>query len=343
MATAIRPPVSHEDRLSLVQHLDELRSRLIICGAALIAAFALVFWQNETALDLLNKPLEEVAAPKQPAPGGGGGGRLSENARFQTELRGALRQLSATLRVLGRSQSVRSGAERRALELATQRLDRATSALPATTPKREPVTLGVGEPFTTTLTVAAYFALVLALPLILWQLYAFVIPAFTPRERQVAIPLLLLIPLLFVVGVLFAYLFVLPPAVQFLQGFNEGSFDTLVQAKDYYRFEILTMLSLGLVFQVPVGMVALNRLGVVSASRLRRSWRYAIVVIAIVAALLPGVDPVTTMLEMVPLLMLYGLSILLVSWLDRRSARKAGDGEEHEQLPSLNDTEDHDR
>ena len=343
MATAIRPPVRHEDRLSLVEHLDELRGRLMICGAALIAAFALVFWQNDAALDLLNKPLEEVTAPK---PGGDGGGRLSENARFQTELRGALVQLNATLGVVGRSESLRGEPERRSLALATQRLDRAISALPAGIPKRQPVTLGVGEPFSTTLTVAAYFALVLALPLILWQLYAFVIPAFTPRERQVAIPLLLLIPLLFIVGVVFAYKLVLPSAVNFLQGFNAEEFDTLVQAKDYYRFEILTMLSLGLVFQVPVGMLALNRLGVVSAAKLRGSWRYAIVIIAIVAMLGPGIDPMTMMFMMVPLLMLYGLSILLVSWLDRRTARRAGDGEDDEdgdQLPSVHDSEDRDR
>src|SRR6266511_3147093 len=105
--------------------------------------------------------------------------------------------------------------------------------------------------------------------------------------------------------------------INFLQHFNDQSFDVLVQARDYYRFEILTMIAVGLIFQVPIGMVALNRAGILSAKRLRATWRYAVVIIAVVAALLPGVDPVTTLLEMVPLLALYGLSILLLTSLDR--------------------------
>jgi sec-independent protein translocase protein TatC len=146
-----------------------------------------------------------------------------------------------------------------------------------------------------------------------------VLPAFSPRERRVAMPLMAMIPLLFIGGVLFAYFLVLPPAIGFLQHFNDQNFDVLVQARDYYKFELLTIVAVGLIFQVPVGMVALNRAGILSAARLRRTWRYAVVIIAIVAALLPGVDPVTTLLEMIPLLALYLLSILLLTWLDRRS------------------------
>jgi sec-independent protein translocase protein TatC len=111
---------------------------------------------------------------------------------------------------------------------------------------------------------------------------------------------------------------VLPPAISFLQNFNDESFDVLLQAKDYYRFSVLGMLSTGLVFQLPVGLLTLNAVGIVSARQLRSSWRYAVVAIAVVAAILPGVDPVTTVILMVPLLLLYLLSILLLTIADRR-------------------------
>ena len=90
-----------------------------------------------------------------------------------------------------------------------------------------------------------YFALLLALPLILYQLYAFVLPAFSPRERRVALPLMAMVPFLFIGGVLFGYFVVLPPAIKFLQTFNSSSFDVLVQAKQYYSFVALTLISLG--------------------------------------------------------------------------------------------------
>ncbi len=176
----------------------------------------------------------------------------------------------------------------------------------------------MGEPFTQSMTVAAYFALLISLPLLLYQLYAFIVPAFSPRERRVALPLMVMVPFLFVIGVAFCYFVVLPPAINFLQNFNGKSFDILVRASDYYRFEIIMMVAMGAMFQIPVGLLALNRAGIVSARFLRRQWRYAIVLIAILAALLPGTDPVTTVLEMVPLVVLYGLSILLVMWFEHR-------------------------
>ena len=135
-----------------------------------------------------------------------------------------------------------------------------------------------------------------------------------------------MVPVLFTAGVAFGYFLVLPPAVSFLQNFNSGSFDILVQAKDYYAFVAMVLLVMGLIFQVPVGLLALNRAGVVSSEFLVRNWRYIIVVIAVIAALLPGVDPVTTLLEMLPLLVLYGLSILLLKFAERNDGEDA-DGE----------------
>lgn len=173
------------------------------------------------------------------------------------------------------------------------------------------VTLGVAEPFTTTLTVAAYAAIVLALPVLLYQLYAFVLPAFSPGERKVALPLLLMIPVLFVAGVAFAYFVVVPAALQFLLNFNANQFNTQLRAREYYSFITLTCASVGLVFQVPVGILAASRLGLTTPAKLRKNRRYAVLVSAIVAAALPGVDPVTMLLETVPLVLLYEASIWL--------------------------------
>lgn len=238
-------PVSHDDRLSIVDHLDELRSRIVVSLLALGVAFAFTGWQNHAILDLMNDPL----------PGG-----------------------------------------------------------------QEPITLGPTEPFLTTITLALYAAILLALPVILYQIYAFVLPAFSPAERRVALPLLLLVPVLFMSGVVFAYVVVLPPAIDFLLNFNADEFNTQLRARDYYSFAALLLLAMGLLFQVPVGVLAVTRLGIVTVEQLRKNRRYAILGMAILAALLPTIDPVTLLLEMVPLVILYELSILLAAAFGRPPA-----------------------
>ncbi|HEY5708075.1 MAG TPA: twin-arginine translocase subunit TatC [Solirubrobacterales bacterium] len=229
-------PVSHEDRLTLVEHLDELRNRVIVCLLVFGVALALCFWQNELLLEIASAPL----------PG-------------------------------------------------DQKL----------------ITLGVAEPFTTTLTVATYGALILSLPILLYQGYAYVLPAFSDRERRVVLPFLIFVPILFAIGVLFAYFVVMPPAVKFLLGFNDTQFNVQVRARDYYSFFSTTMLAGGLVFQLPLGILAVTRLGIVSVDQLSGNRRYAYLAIALLAAALPGVDPVSMLIEMVPLLLLYELSILI--------------------------------
>jgi sec-independent protein translocase protein TatC len=231
-------PISHEDRLSVVDHLDELRSRLIVSVVAFCIAWALTAWQNDLVLEIMNAPL----------PAG-----------------------------------------------------------------KEPITLGPAEAFTTTLMNAAYFALIIAAPVILYELYAFILPAFSPSERRVATPLLILVPFLFIAGVVFCYFVVLGPALHFLLNFNSDEFNTQVRAKDYYSFVSVIMLSMGLGFQIPVGILAACKIGLTSAEKLRRNRRYAVVVIVILASLLPTLDPVTLMLESLPFYLLYELSIVLAS------------------------------
>jgi sec-independent protein translocase protein TatC len=234
MARRIRP-IGHDDRLSLVDHLDELRNRLILSLVAFGVALGLCFWQNHLILKIVNHPLDG----------------------------------------------------------------------------RKPITLGVAEPFMTTFTLSAYAAILIALPVVLYQLYAFILPAFTPNEKRVAMPLLMMIPFLFIAGVVFGYYVVLPAALKFLLHFNTDQFRVEIRARDYYGFVTTTLIACGALFQIPVGILALNRLGVVTPRQLRKNRRYAIVVIAVIAMLLPGVDPVTMLIEMVPMIALYELSILL--------------------------------
>jgi sec-independent protein translocase protein TatC len=307
-------PVGHEDRLSIVDHLDELRTRLFVCGAALIVAFGLCFWQNHTLLNLLNDPLPPSAkqAPNHL------GGLTNDSVRASKDLAAAaalFRQLSVSSDLSLPDSALIAGA--------AGKLSDAAKALPQSTPKNIPITLGVGESFTTTLTVCGYFALLLTLPVLLYQAYAFVIPALKPQERTVAVPIMFAAPLLFVIGVVFTYLIVLPAAVKFLQGYNSSYFQNLIQAKPLYSFEILTMAGIGIAFQMPLGLLALQRLGAINGSTLTRHWRYATVIIAVIAAAMPGADPVTTALETLPLVILFLASIVMLKIADRRDANRA--------------------
>jgi sec-independent protein translocase protein TatC len=124
-------------------------------------------------------------------------------------------------------------------------------------------------------------------------------------------PIALLAPVLFLLGVAFAYFVVMPAAVGFLLNFNDAQFNVQVRARDYYSFFSTTMIAGGLVFELPLAVLAVTRLGIVEVDQLRRNRRYAYLLIAIIAAALPGIDPVSMLIEMVPLLVLYELSILL--------------------------------
>jgi sec-independent protein translocase protein TatC len=141
----------------------------------------------------------------------------------------------------------------------------------------------------------------------------------------VVLPILLLFPFLFIGGVAFAYFAVMPAALHFLLGFNDNQFNIQVRARDYYSFFSMTMLAGGLIFQLPMAILAVTRLGIVRVDQITKNRRYAYLIIAIVAAALPGVDPVSMLIEMVPLLVLFELSILLARWFGR--PREAGTAE----------------
>ena len=327
MGTALRP-IGHEDRLSLVDHLSELRKRLVISLVTLVAAFSFCFWQNDAVLDLVTRPVETTQDLRNPSKDSQD--PLEQSARFQTAQGKALIAIAPALSETAKTLSSLAAAgdltesRRRQIARTTTALAKASTTVAqaaATLPRnneRKLVTLGVTEPFTATITITFYAGLLLAMPMLLFQAYAFVLPAFSSRERSVALPLMLMVPVLFVAGVAFGYFVVLQRAVEFLQNFNDDSFDILLQAKDYFRFAVLFVAGVGLLFQIPVGVLAVTRLGIFTPGQLAKNRGYVILAIAVLAAVAtPTPDPVTMTLAMAPLIVLFELSILLARWIDR--------------------------
>ncbi len=186
-------PASFDDRLTLVEHLDELRSRIIFCAISLVIVMVLCFWQNHALLDIAGNPLPN---------------------------------------------------------------------------DQQLLTLSPSEPFFTTLTLVLYSAVLLTLPILLYHAYAFILPALSPAEKKTILPLLMMVPVLFIGGVVFAYFVVFPAALDFLLNFNDDQFQIELRAREYYSFFSLTLISVGLLFQIPVGILAVTRLGIVTPDQL---------------------------------------------------------------------------
>jgi sec-independent protein translocase protein TatC len=317
MAVAVGK-IGHEDRLSVVDHLQELRSRLIVCLAVIAVAFGFCLWQNHALLNIINKPLAHVTQKQVKA----GNGPLGSTYTVQRSARTVATQLQVVVRALERPGSGASAATKASLTSVEPALKGAIEHLSAAPQGNKPVTLGIGEPFTTTIGIAFIFAMILSLPVVLYELYGFLLPAFSPEQRRIATPLMLAIPFLFITGVMFGYFVVLPAAVRFFQNFNSGEFNVLVQASQYYHFAALILLAMGLVFQVPVGVLAATRARIVTTKQLRHNRRYAILVCGAVAAFLPG-DAITLILETVPLYLLFELSVLLARIIEYRERARA--------------------
>ena len=250
--------LEHGEEVSLVEHLTELRQRLMVALIALVVGFGVAFWRNSDILKLFNRQLP---------------------------------------------------------------ID------PHTHHHILPTTLSVSEPFTNSMIISAYAGLLLALPIVFYQLYAFVIPAFSDKTTKQVWPVLVIVPLLFVGGVAFGYEIVLPRAMHFLLGFNANQYNVQVRANSYYSFSCMILAAMGVIFEMPAAVAALARAGILSARMMRKNRRYAIVVLAAIAALLPGVDPVSMLLEFLPLLVLYEASIWVARLMEVRRGRAAADKE----------------
>jgi sec-independent protein translocase protein TatC len=236
----------HGEEATLVEHLGELRTRLLIVLLALVPAFALAF-------------------------------------AFHEQLIGRLIDL-----------------------------------LPEGTPI---VTLGVTEPFITSVKVSFYAAIAIVLPVLLWQTWAFLAPAVDEATQRVIAVFVVFGTLLFAAGVLFAYFVILPAALQFLVDYDSELYTQQIRASYYLSFVSLMLLATGLTFEMPLFILALVRLGVLSSARLRRNRRVGIVLMVVFAILLPTVDPVSLVFETVPLLVLFEASIWLSVFMERRWER----------------------
>jgi sec-independent protein translocase protein TatC len=177
-------------------------------------------------------------------------------------------------------------------------------------------------------------AVAITLPILLYQLWSFLAPAITEEAQRVVSVFVVLATGLFAGGVAFCYFIILPKALQFLTSFDDELYEIQIRASYYYSFTAITLLATGLAFQMPIFILALVRLRVLTAERLRRNRRIGIVLMVVFAVLLPTVDPVSLALEVVPLLLLFELSIWLSSVMERRWERTGDLEEDKPYLPA---------
>jgi sec-independent protein translocase protein TatC len=240
----------HGEEATLVEHLGELRARLVISLLAVVVAFVVVYVFHGQLLEWLNRPLPEHL--------------------------------------------------------------------------RKPATFGVAEPFITSVMVSFWASLLIALPVWLWQLWSFLAPALQEHSQRVIAAFTAFAALLLVAGVMFGYFVALPAAVHFLTDYDSNHFNILIRARDYYSFVVTVLFAVAIVFELPIFVLGLVRIRVLTTAKLRRNRRIGYVIVAAVAVALPGVDPVTTLLEMAPLMVLFEASIWLAVFFERRwKAREA--------------------
>jgi sec-independent protein translocase protein TatC len=240
--------LSHGEEASLIEHLGELRARLLIAIGAIAVAFVVAFIFHERLIEWLSRPLP---------------------------------------------------------------------------PDKELVTLGVTEPFFTAIKVSLYAAFALALPVVLYQLWSFLAPAIEENTQRVVSLFVIFATTLFAGGLAFGYFVVLPRAVEFLTEFDEELYDVQIRANYYYSFVSLALVGMALVFEMPIFILALVRLRVLTADKLRSNRRMGIFLVVLVAVLLPTVDPVSLAFEVAPLLLLFEASIWLAVLMERRWERAA--------------------
>ena len=240
--------IDHGEELSLVDHLDELRARLLVSGAAILVGAIVGYLVHRRVLGLL------------------------------------------------------------------------VQALPAR--HRHLVTFGVAEPFTTSLKLSIVIGIALALPIVLWQLWAYFAPALDSGASSGITVFVVLAVALMAIGVGFGERVALPASLRFLTNYDSGVYDIQVRASDYLAFAVLVLAACGAVFELPIAVLGLVRVRALSSARLRRNRRIGYFIVAVIGVALPGVDPVTTVVETIPLAVLFEASIWLSVVFERRWSRE---------------------
>lgn len=236
--------LTYGEEASLVEHLEELRTRLLIALGSVAFFFIFTYWFRKTIIGWLNAPLDG----------------------------------------------------------------------------KQPITLSPAEPFSTSFNVAFYAAVALAIPVLVWQAWAFFAPAFEEGQARTVVRLVVVATLLLGAGMAFAYWVVLPNAVPFLLNYDSDVYEAEVRAREYYSFAALTILGCGVLFELPIFILGLVRLGIVSAARLRQNRRIGVGLCIVAVVLLPGVDFVSMALQALPILVLFESSIWAAAFFERRWA-----------------------
>jgi len=180
------------------------------------------------------------------------------------------------------------------------------------------VTLGVTEPFLTSIKVSLYAAIALALPVLLWQLWSFLAPALEESSQRLIAGFVALGTVLFAGGISFAYWIALPRALHFLTNYDAELYNQQIRASYYYSFAMLVLVGIAICFELPIFVLALVRIGILTPGKLRRNRRIGYVLVLILAVILPTVDPVSLAFEAIPLALLFEGSIWLSVFFDRR-------------------------
>jgi len=232
-----------DEEATVVEHLSELRHRLLIVVFAIVPAFAVCFFFHTQLIELLKRPLP---------------------------------------------------------------------------PDKTLVTLGVVEPFTTAVKVSGLAAIAIILPILVWQVWGFLAPAVDEATQRALRGFIVFATVLFVTGVVFAYVVVLPAAITFLTNFDDTLYNVQIRASYYLSFTSLVLLACGIAFEMPIFILALVRIRVLSYDKLRRNRKLGYVLMLAFAILLPTVDPVSLLFEFLPLLFLFEMSIWLARLMEKR-------------------------
>jgi sec-independent protein translocase protein TatC len=341
---------SHEDlggQMSFLEHLDELRKRLIRSMAfVLVAAFGCWFLSGSIYTFLerpVTRALAEAQQQRKVTIAGLNGelftiplGSLHQNDKLRFVFP-ELTQLGPASIPAGASVMARldkdsqgnmglftdepltagNGVVPKDVKLPID-LSKAYEKLPD--PNAKLIVTTALEPFALYVKVSLYTALAVSVPFLLWQIWAFVAPGLYPHERKYVTPFIALSSIFFILGTMVAYYLIFPPAAKYLLGLGQD-FRLLLKADDYFDFIILLMLGMGIVFQMPAVTYILARIGLITAGWMLRVWRTAVIVILIVAAVLSPTNDVPNMLLFAaPMFALYAISIV-VAWICGRERR----------------------
>jgi sec-independent protein translocase protein TatC len=335
-------------QMSFLEHLDELRSRLIRCIVFVILAGAGAWFVSGYVYNFLARPVQRALAEAQQrrrVPIDGLHGQTSTVPLNSLKLGDKLRftfpepiQLGSASIPAGASVIARVDKDSQGrIGLFTDEplivanevvpkdvllpIDLSTGYKPGTDPNDKLIVTSALDPFTIYVKVSLYCALAVSIPFLLWQIWGFVSPGLYPHERRYVTPFVTLSSVFFILGAATAYYAIFPPAVKYLLGLGPD-FRLMLKADDYFDFIMLLMLGMGVVAQMPAVTYVLARMGVVTARWMLKGWRIALIAIMIGAAVLsPTGDIPNMLLFALPMVVLYVISIL-VAWISGRP-RKA--------------------